>query len=159
VHLLALHQGLWDLSYWECFQRQLRGPRDSIVPEQTQVSVQPLPTPPLPAEALTLPGTHQVTPNLLFHPVAHIIELVNWELKSALGLGQHQVSGNEKRSTNSVGIAVLAYLFLLRVGHREIVPGQSWSIFQLQHTLQLRALTNQVEHNVKVKMARGRKAA
>jgi hypothetical protein len=58
-----------------------------------------------------------------------------------------------------VGIAVLAYLFLLRAGHHEIVPGQSWSIFQLQHALQLRVMTNQVEHNVKVKMARGRKAA
>ena len=87
------------------------------------------------------------------------IELVNWELKSGLGLGQHQVSGDEKRSTNSVGIAVLAYLFLLRAGHHEITPGQSWSIFQLQHTFQLRAMTNQVEHNVKVKTAKGRKAA
>jgi hypothetical protein len=87
------------------------------------------------------------------------IELVNWELKSGLGLGQHQVSGDEKRSENSVGVAVLAYLFLVRAGHHEIIPGRSWSIFQLQHTLQLRAMTNQVEHNVKVKMAKGRKAA
>jgi DDE family transposase len=87
------------------------------------------------------------------------IELVNWELKSGLGLGQHQVSGDEKRSENSIGVAVLAYLFLLRACHHEITPGRSWSIFQLQHALQLRAMTNQVEHNVKVKMAKGRKAA
>jgi hypothetical protein len=87
------------------------------------------------------------------------IEIVNWELKSGLGLGQHQVSGDQQRSTNSVGIAVLAYLFLLRAGHHEIIPGQSWSIFQLQHALQLRAITNQVEHNVKAKMAKARKAA
>jgi hypothetical protein len=87
------------------------------------------------------------------------IELVNWELKSGLGLGQHQVSGDEKRSENSVGIAVLAYLFLLRACHHEITPGRAWSIFQLQHTLQVRAITNQVEHHVKVKMAKGRKAA
>jgi IS4 transposase len=87
------------------------------------------------------------------------IELVNWELKSALGLGQHQVSGDKQRSINSVGIAVLAYLLLLRVCHHEITPGQSWSIFQLQHVLQLRAMTNQVEHNVKVKVTKGRKAA
>ncbi len=87
------------------------------------------------------------------------VELVNWELKSGLGLGQHQVRGDEKRSTNSVGVAVLAYLFLLRACHHEIPPGQSWSIFQLQHAFQLRAMTNQVEHNVKVKMAKGRKAA
>jgi hypothetical protein len=64
------------------------------------------------------------------------IELVNWELKSGLGLGQHQVSGDPKRSTNSVRIAVLAYLFLLRACHHEITPGQSWSIFQLQHGFQ-----------------------
>ena len=70
------------------------------------------------------------------------IELVNWELKSGLGLGQHQVSGDEKRSENSVGVAVLAYLFLVRAGHHEIIPGRSWSIFQLQHTLQLRAMTS-----------------
>jgi hypothetical protein len=87
------------------------------------------------------------------------IERVNGELKSGLGLGQHQVRGDEKRRPNSVGIAVLAYLLLLRAGHHEITPGHSWSIFQLQHTFQLRAITHQVEHNVKVKMARGRKAA
>jgi hypothetical protein len=87
------------------------------------------------------------------------IEIVNWELKSGLGLGQHQVSGDQKRSTNSVGIAVLAYLFLLRACHHGITPGHAWSIFQLQHAFQLRAMTHQVEHNVKVKMAKGRKAA
>ncbi len=59
------------------------------------------------------------------------IEIVNWKLKSGLGLGQHQVSGGEKRRTNSLGIAVLAYLFLLRACHEEVTLGQSWSIFQL----------------------------
>jgi len=87
------------------------------------------------------------------------IELVNWELKSGLGLGHHQVSGDQQRSTHSVGIAVLAYLFLLRACHHEITPGQSWSIFQLQHAFQLRVMTNQVEHKAKVKMAKCRKAA
>jgi hypothetical protein len=87
------------------------------------------------------------------------VDLVNWELTSGLGLGQHHVSGDERRSMNSVGIAVLASLFLLRACHHEVVHGQSWSIFQLQHTLQLRAMTNQVEHTVKVKLAKGRKAA
>ena len=87
------------------------------------------------------------------------IELVNWELKSGLGLGEHQVSGDKDRSEKSVGIAVLAYLFVLRVCHHEIVPGKPWSIFQLQHALRLRVMTNQVEHKVKVKMAKTRKAA
>jgi hypothetical protein len=87
------------------------------------------------------------------------IELLNWELKSGLGLGEHQVSGNKERSEKSVGIAVLAYLFVLRICHHEIVPGKPWSIFQLQHTLRLRVMTNQVEHKVKVKMAKTCKAA
>ena len=39
-----------------------------------------------------------------------LIELMHWELKSGLGLGEHQVSGDKNRSEKSVGIAVLAYL-------------------------------------------------
>ena len=87
------------------------------------------------------------------------IELLNWELKSGLGLGEHQVSGDTNRSEKSVGIAVLAYLLVMRVCHHEIVPGKPWSIFQLQHALRLRVMTNQVEHKVKVKLAKTRKAA
>ena len=87
------------------------------------------------------------------------IELMHWELKSGLGLGEHQVSGDTNRSEKSVGIAVLAYLFVLRACHHEIVPGKPWSIFQLQHALRLRVMTNQVEHKVKVKMAKTHKAA
>ena len=87
------------------------------------------------------------------------IEILNWELKSGLGLGEHQVSGDKNRREKSVGIAVLAYLFVLRVCHHEIVPGKPWSIFQLQHALRLRVMTNQVEHKVKVKIAKARKAA
>jgi hypothetical protein len=87
------------------------------------------------------------------------VELLNWELKSGLGLGEHQVRGDTNRSEKSMGIAVLAYLFVLRVWHPEIIPGKPWSIFQLQHALRLRAMTNQVEHKVKMKMAKTRKAA
>lgn len=87
------------------------------------------------------------------------IELLNWALQSGLGLGEHQVSGDTNRSEKSVGIAVLAYLLVLRVCHHEIIPGKPWSIFQLQHALRLRVMTSQVEHKVKVKMAKTRKAA
>src|SRR6516162_1024472 len=87
------------------------------------------------------------------------IELMHWELQSGLGLGEHQVSGDPNRSEKSVGIAVLAYLFVLRVCHHEIVPGKPWSIFQLQHALRLRVMTNQVEHQIKVKFGKTRKAA
>ena len=84
---------------------------------------------------------------------------MNWERKSGLGLGAHQISGARDRSEKSVGIAVLASLLVLRVCHHEIVPGKPWSIFQLQHALRLRVMTNQVEHKVKVTMAKTRKAA
>ena len=84
---------------------------------------------------------------------------LHWELKSGLGLGEHQVSGDTNRREKSVGIAVLAYVLVLRVCYHEIVPGQAWSLFQLQHTLRLQVMTNQVEHQVKVKMGKTRKAA
>jgi hypothetical protein len=87
------------------------------------------------------------------------VELLHWELKSGLGLGEHQVRRAKDRSEKSIGIAVLAYLFVLRVCHHEIVPGKPWSIFQLQHALRLRVMTNEVEHKVKVKMGKTRKAA
>jgi len=87
------------------------------------------------------------------------VELLHWELKSGLGLGEHQVSGDKDRSEKSMGIAVLAYLLVLHVCHHEMVPGKPWSIFQLQQALRLRVMTNQVEHKVKVKMAKAPKAA
>jgi hypothetical protein len=87
------------------------------------------------------------------------MELMRWELKLGLGLGEHQVSGDQGRSEKSLGIAVLAYLFVLRVCHHEIVRGKPWSIFQLQHALRLRVMTTQIEHNVKTKMPKVRKAA
>jgi Transposase DDE domain len=87
------------------------------------------------------------------------IELMNWELKSGLGLGEHQVSGDTNRSEKSVGIAVLASLLVMRVCQHEMVPGKPWSIFQLQQALRLRVMTNQVEQTVKVKMAKTRIAA
>jgi hypothetical protein len=60
------------------------------------------------------------------------VEVRQWELTSGLGLGEHQVSGDKDRSEKSMGIAVLAYLFVLRVCHHESAPGKPWSIFQLQ---------------------------
>jgi Transposase DDE domain len=87
------------------------------------------------------------------------VEQINRELKTDLGLGEHQVSREEGRIEKSFGIAVLAYLLLIRVCHQEILPGTSWSIAQLQHALRLRIITNQVEHNVKVRLTKVRKAA
>lgn len=80
------------------------------------------------------------------------VELLMKALKSGLGLGEHQVTKTEDRVEKSVGIAILGYLFLLRVCHQNIQPGQSWSIFQLQNAFRLKAITNQVQHTMELKM-------
>ena len=87
------------------------------------------------------------------------MEQINRELKTDLGLGEHQVSREEGRIEKSFGIAVLAYLLLIRACHKEILPGTPWSIAQLQHALRLRIITNQVEHNVKTRLPKVRKVA
>src|SRR5262249_43393692 len=45
-----------------------------VTVEQLQGVIQPLPTPPLPAEALALPSLHQMAPDLLLHPVLYEAE-------------------------------------------------------------------------------------
>jgi len=87
------------------------------------------------------------------------VEQINRELKTDLGLGEHQVSKDERRIEKSFGIAVLAYLLLLRMCHQEIVLGKAWSIAQLQHTFRLRVMTNQVAHNLKARLTKARKVA
>jgi len=87
------------------------------------------------------------------------VEQINRELKSDLGMGEHQVGRDEGRIEKSFGIAVLAYLFLIRVCHDERCPGQSWSVWQLQHVFRLRVMTNQVEHNVKTRLTKSRRVA
>jgi len=99
-------------------------------------------------------GRVDVEPSRVHLPKALAIELLELGVEIGVGLGEHQVSGDKNRSEKSVGIAVLAYLFVLRVCHHEIVPGKPWSIFQLQHALRLQVMTNQVEHKVKVKMGK-----
>ena len=87
------------------------------------------------------------------------VEQIKRELKTDLGLGAHQVSREEGRIEKSFGIAVMAYLLLIRACHQAILPGTSWSIAQLQYVLRLRIITNQVEHNVKTRMTKARKVA
>ena len=93
------------------------------------------------------------------YPNRWSVELIYRNLKSALGLGHHQVRGERDQMEKSFGIAVLAYLLILRLTHQEIIPGKPWSLTQLQHGLRLRVFTNQVEHNVKAKLGKARKAA
>jgi Transposase DDE domain len=87
------------------------------------------------------------------------VEQLNRELKSELGMGEHQVRQDEGRIEKSFGIAVMAYLFLIRVGCHELRPGQSWSIAHLQYAFRLWMITNQVEHRVKTKLRKPRKVA
>jgi hypothetical protein len=87
------------------------------------------------------------------------VEQINRELKTDLGLGGHQVSTEEGRIEKSFGMAVLAYLLLIRACHQAILPGTSWSIAQLQQAFRLRIITHQVEHNVKVQLKKDRKVA
>ena len=87
------------------------------------------------------------------------VEQSNRELKTDLGLGEHQVRTEEGRIEKSFGIAVLAYLLLIRACHQEILPGKAWSVSQLQQAFRLRVITNQVEHNVRTQLAKSRKAA
>ena len=47
------------------------------------------------------------------------MELIQRDLKSDLGLGEHQVSGEEGWIEHAVGIAVLAYLLLIRACHQD----------------------------------------
>jgi hypothetical protein len=57
------------------------------------------------------------------------IELLNGELTSGLGVGEHQVSGDTNRREKSVGMAVLAYLFVLRACHHAMGPGKTLAYF------------------------------
>ena len=64
-------QGLWDLSYRGNFRSVVS---HSIAVEQPQSGVQPRPTPPLPAEALSFPGMRQMAPDLLLYPISDVGE-------------------------------------------------------------------------------------
>ena len=82
------------------------------------------------------------------------IELMHWELTSEGGLGQHQVSGVQTTLTSRLASRYWPTCLYCGCVITRSSPGQPWSIFQLQHALRLRAMTNQIEHKVKVKMAK-----
>ena len=88
-------------------------------------NIGPTPTKPLVPNLAELPPRQVVC----MYQKRWAITLVHWERKSGLGLGEHQVSGMQDRSEQSVGIAVLAYWFAVWACHHEIVPGHPWSIF------------------------------
>src|ERR1700756_248807 len=55
-----------------------------VAVEQLQGFVQPLPTPPHPAEALSFPSSHHMAPNLLLYPVLN-------EAKALAGVSNRKV--------------------------------------------------------------------
>jgi hypothetical protein len=63
------------------------------------------------------------------------VELCIKELKSVVGLGQHQVTKDAARVERSVAVALMAYLLLLRLRAKQIKPGTSWSAFTLKQGL------------------------
>jgi IS4 transposase len=87
------------------------------------------------------------------------IEIIFKELKNGLGTGDHQVSKDIERVEKSFGIAIAAYLFLLRVRKEDILPCKSWSIFQLQNNFRLEVIKEQIEHKVELKIKKLNKAA
>jgi hypothetical protein len=82
------------------------------------------------------------------------IEIIFKELKSGLGLGEHQVTKEEKRVENSFGIAIISYLFLLIVNKEHIRPNKPWGIFQIQEKFRLKVITHQIRHSMNLEINR-----
>jgi len=86
------------------------------------------------------------------------IEIVFKELKSALGLGEHQVTKKENRIKNSIGVAIISYLFLMIACRNQIKQGHSWGIFELQNKFRLKVMTNQIRHSMNLEIKKIQKA-
>jgi len=81
------------------------------------------------------------------------------ELKSGLGLGEHQVTKKLPRIEKSLGIALIAYLFLLRARKDDIKPGKPWSIFQLKTNFTMDLIQKQFQHSMALEINKWKKAA
>jgi hypothetical protein len=77
------------------------------------------------------------------------VELCIKELKSVVGLGQHQVTKDAARVERSVAVAVMAYLLLLRLRARQIKPGSAWSAFTLKQELAWEWGTRQLHRTIR----------
>jgi hypothetical protein len=74
-------------------------------------------------------------------------------------LGEHQVTRDIDRIEKSVGMAVIAYLVLIRARKQDIRPSRSWSIFQLQNNFTGDVVCNQLEHSMRLRFEKLMKAA
>jgi hypothetical protein len=79
-----------------------------------------------------------------------MIEVLFRELKSGMGLGKQQVTKDENRIEKSIGLSILAYLFILKMQHKDIPENQSWSIFSLREKFRHRVMKNQFSHDYKL---------
>ena len=77
------------------------------------------------------------------------VELCIKELKSVVGLGQHQVTKDAARVERSGAVAVMAYLLLLRLRAKQIKPGTSWSAFTLKQELAWEWGTTQLHRTIR----------
>jgi hypothetical protein len=77
------------------------------------------------------------------------VELCIKELKSVVGLGQHQVTKDPARVERSVAVAVMAYLLLLRLRAQQIKPETSWSAFTLKQELAWEWGTTQLHRTIR----------
>jgi len=87
------------------------------------------------------------------------IEILFKELKSGLGLGEHQVTKKLPRIEKSLGIALIAYNFLLRARKDDLKPGKAWSIFQLKTNFTMDMIQQQFQHSLALEINKWRKAA
>ena len=87
------------------------------------------------------------------------IEILFKELKSGLGLGEHQVTKKLPRIEKSLGIALIAYLFLLRARKDDIKHGKPWSIFQLKTNFTMDMIQKQFQHSMALEINKWKKAA
>ena len=81
------------------------------------------------------------------------IEVAFKELKGALGMGQHQVTGKEPRIEKSIAIAVVAYQALIRLQKKDIPKAGSWSLFRLKQNFIAEVTGEQLEQSA-MQMAR-----
>ena len=72
-------------------------------------------------------------------------EVLNHELKSACGLGHHQVTKKAPRVERSVAISMITYLTIFRFEADKIKPGEHWSINTLKHFFTIRIFQSQSE--------------
>jgi DDE family transposase len=77
------------------------------------------------------------------------VELCIKELKSVVGLRQHQVTKDAARVERSIAVAVMAYLLLLRLRAKQIKPGSSWSAFTLKQELAWEWGTRQLHQTIR----------